>query len=40
MTDPVGSGKMVRYMQNPSYASVYAVELGTSFGRYESQNSE
>ena len=50
MTDPVGPGKLVRHnMQNlsyaydglsPSYASVYAIALGTSFDRYKSQNSE
>ena len=49
MTDPVGPGKLVRYMQNLSYAygglcplfaSVYAIALGTSFYRYKSQNSE
>ena len=49
MTDPVGPGKLVRHMQNPpyayaglspSYASLYAIALGTSFDRYKSQNSE
>ena len=49
MTDQVGPGKLVRHMQNPSYAydrpslsnaSVYAIALGTSFDRYKSQNSE
>ena len=34
MTDPVGPGKLVRHMQNPSYASVHAIALGTSFKRY------
>ena len=45
MTDQVGPGKLVRHMQNPSYAydglspsykSVYAIALGTSFDRYKS----
>ena len=49
MTDSVGSGKLVRYMQNPSYAydrlspsyaSVYVIAFGTSFDIYKSQNSE
>ena len=49
MTDPVGPGKLVCHMQNPSYAydrlspsyaSVYAIALVTSFDRYKSQNSE
>ena len=47
--DPVGSGKLVRHMQNPSYAydglspsyaSVYGIALGTSFNMYKSQKSE
>ena len=49
MMDPVGPGKLVRHMQNlsyaydglrPIYASVYAIALGTSFDRYKSQNSK
>ena len=49
MTDPVGPGKLVCHMQNlsyayeglsPSYASMYAIALGTSFDSYKSQNSE
>ena len=49
MTDPVEPGKLLRHMQNlsyayhgpsPSYTSVYAIALGTSFDRYKTQNSE
>ena len=49
MPDLVGPGKLVRHMQNlsyaydgfsPAYASVYAIALGTSFDRYKSQSSE
>ena len=40
MPDPVGPGKLVCLMKNPSYASVYAIALGTSFDKYKSQNSE
>ena len=49
MMDSVGPGKLVCYMQNPSYAydrlsltdaSVYIIVLGTSFDIYKSQNSE
>ena len=49
MTDAVGPGKLVRHMQNPSYAydglssphvSVHVTALGTSFDIYKSQNSE
>ena len=45
MTDQMGPGKLVRPMQNLSYAydrlslsyeSVYAIALGTSFDRYKS----
>ena len=42
MKDPVGPGKLVRHMQNPpytydgpSYVSVYAIALGTSFNMYK-----
>ena len=43
MTDSVGPGKLVRHMQNPSYAydglslsytSVYLIALGTSVDLY------
>ena len=40
MIDSVGPGKLVCHMQNPSYASVYVIALGTSFDIYKSQNSE
>ena len=49
MTDPVGPGILGCHMQNlsyaydglsPSYASVYAIALGTSFDRYKGQYSE
>ena len=45
MTDQVGPGKLVRHMQNPSYAydrlspshaSLYAIAMGTLFDRYKS----
>ena len=49
MTDSVGPGKLVRHMQNLSYAydglnlpyaRVYVTALGTSFDIYKSKNSE